>query len=119
MREMPGDEGEKAVTACEAKSLLDLWPLFLCLAGIIAAWSMIIIVTTRWILGNCVSSFKERIAGGEEATRKLEKDFLEMKASLPIDYVRKEDFIRHEVVINTKLDRLRDLMEDVLKEKRQ
>jgi len=118
MREMSDDEREKVVTADGAKSLLDLWPLFLFLTGVIAAWSLIIIATTRWILGRCLLSYDKKIDGGAEAARQLEKDFLEMKASLPIDYVRKEDFIRHEVVINTKLDRLRDLMEEILKEKR-
>jgi hypothetical protein len=33
-----------------------------------------------------------------------------MKADLPLSYERREDFIRHEVTILTKLDRLRDLI---------
>lgn len=44
----------------------------------------------------------------------LERDFLKLKADLPIDYVRKEDFIRHEVVINTKLDRITDKLIELL-----
>jgi hypothetical protein len=40
----------------------------------------------------------------------MERSIGDIKADLPLNYVRKEDFIRHEVVINTKLDRLRDLI---------
>ncbi len=36
----------------------------------------------------------------------IERQVLELKAVLPLEYVRKEDFIRHEVVINAKLDRI-------------
>lgn len=36
----------------------------------------------------------------------IERQILELKADLPISYVRKEDFIRHEVTINAKLDRI-------------
>jgi hypothetical protein len=46
----------------------------------------------------------------------VERDFLELKADLPLSYVRKEDFVRFEVVINAKLDRLYDSIER-LKEK--
>ena len=35
----------------------------------------------------------------------VERQVMELRAILPLEYVRKEDFIRHEVVINTKLDR--------------
>ena len=50
----------------------------------------------------------------EEASDKMseyqaiERQVLELKGILPLEYVRKEDFIRHEVVINAKLDRIMD-----------
>ena len=68
------------------------WQLLLFLTGLIAAWSSIIIATLRWIQ--------------DRSTRKLETDFLKWKAVLPLEYVRKEDAIRQEVVINAKLDAL-------------
>ena len=68
------------------------WKFMLFLIGLIAAWSLIIIATLRWIQ--------------DRSTRRLEINFLEFKATLPIEYVRKEDAIRQEVVINAKLDAL-------------
>jgi len=68
------------------------WKAMLFLVGLIAAWSLIIIATLRWIQ--------------DRSTRKLETDFLKFQATLPLEYVRKEDAIRQEVVINAKLDAL-------------
>jgi hypothetical protein len=50
------------------------------------------------------------LVGQIEKAGAAEKQLLELKAILPLDYVRKEDFIRHELVINTKLDRIFDEM---------
>ena len=71
---------------------LTSWQLALFLAGLIAVWSLIIIATLRWIQ--------------DRSTRKLEIDFLKFLATLPIEYVRREDAIRQEVVTYAKLDAL-------------
>ncbi len=40
----------------------------------------------------------------------VERQLLELRADLPVSYVRKEDFIRHEVAINAKLDRIYEVL---------
>jgi hypothetical protein len=97
------------------------WELFLFLAGLIAAWSVIMLGVQKFLMAAGFKSLGEKIADLRKASEKIqgfERQILEMKADLPLNYVRKEDFIRHEVVINTKLDRLRDLIES-LRERRQ
>ena len=42
----------------------------------------------------------------DEAISRLERDFLQFLARLPIDYVRKEDHVRSETVTGAKLDAL-------------
>ena len=96
------------------------WQLFLFLAGLVAAWSLIILGALRSMLTRNAEILEARIEEVKrisEQNQGLERQFLELKADLPLNYVRKEDFIRHEVVINTKLDRLRDLIEDLKKER--
>jgi hypothetical protein len=96
------------------------WLLFLFLAGLVAAWSLIILGVLRSMLTRNAEILEARIEEVKrisEQNQGLERQFLELKADLPLNYVRKEDFIRHEVVINTKLDRLRDLIEDLKKER--
>lgn len=68
------------------------WQQLLFLVGLIATWSLVIIATFRWMQ--------------DKSTRKLETEWLKFTARLPIEYVRKEDAIRQEVVINAKLDAL-------------
>lgn len=41
---------------------------------------------------------------GTEAWRSLERDFLKFRGDLPLEYVRREDFIRNQSVIEAKLD---------------
>ena len=92
------------------------WLLFIFLAGLIAAWSLILLGTVKSLMTASFKPILEKIDAlqkGSEKVQGFERQILEMKADLPLNYVRKEDFIRHEVVINTKLDRLRDLLEDI------
>jgi hypothetical protein len=90
------------------------WQIFAALVALIAAWSLIILGTTKYIISKCVGNVEQKITGlsaiGQDYQR-LERALLELKADLPLSYVRKEDFVRFDVVINTKLDRLRDLIE--------
>lgn len=43
---------------------------------------------------------------GTDAWRSLERDFLKFRGDLPLEYVRREDFIRNQSVIEAKLDAL-------------
>lgn len=45
--------------------------------------------------------------------RSVERELLELKAALPIEYMRREDGIRQEVVIHSKLDALASRQEDL------
>jgi hypothetical protein len=42
-----------------------------------------------------------------EGWQRLERDFLGWKAELPVQYVRREDYVRNQTVIEAKLDGLR------------
>lgn len=41
---------------------------------------------------------------GADAWRNLERDFFKFRGDLPLEYVRREDFIRNQSVIEAKLD---------------
>ena len=97
--------------------MIDQWQLFLFLAGLIAAWSLILLGVQKIMMASGFKTLGDQIEQLRKASEKIqgfERQILELKADLPLNYVRKEDFIRHEVVINTKLDRLRDMLEDLM-----
>ena len=92
------------------------WQLAIFITGLVASWNMILLGVIRTFMSRNSETLEKRMAGLAsiaDRNQGIERQILELKAELPINYVRKEDFIRHEVVINTKLDRLRDLIEDI------
>jgi hypothetical protein len=92
--------------------------LFLAVIGVVAAWSGIIIAALRVMFTRALSALEEKISAFNktaQACTDLEREFLELKADLPLFYVRREDFIRFDVVINSKLDKLRDLVVEALR----
>lgn len=98
----------------------ETWQVLLVCIGLIATWGGIIIGVQKILMNRCVAPLQQGIAELKEIPKehvKLEKSLLELKADLPLSYVRREDFIRFDTIINVKLDRLRDLIETI-KEKR-
>ncbi|MCX5909959.1 MAG: hypothetical protein NTY64_22985 [Deltaproteobacteria bacterium] len=96
------------------------WQHFTFFAGLIAGWSLVIIATARWAINASmkavalkIDEHSNELKSQGQKQQSLEREVLEIKADLPLCYVRREDFIRHEVTINTKLDRLRDMIQDL------
>lgn len=110
------------------------WQLLSVVIVILVCWSGIIILAIRLMFGGRFDAVDARIitfvgtvekklaefntmidkrltsfSSTEKACCDLQRELLELKAALPLEYVRREDFIRFEVGINYKLDKLRDL----------
>mgnify|MGYP000880886039 CR=1 FL=1 len=87
------------------------WQMFLVLVGLVAAWSGVILGAIRFMLTKNNATIAQRLSEiGKVADKNssLEREILELKADLPLNYLRRDDFIRHEVIIDTKLDRTHD-----------
>lgn len=98
--------------------MMDQWPLFVFLAGLIAAWSLLVFKIMQVLLARTEKRLEEKLEEGSKGVavyqckvQDVERQVLELKATLPLDYVRREDFIRHEVTINAKLDRIYDRLQ--------
>lgn len=97
---------------------------------LLLAWSGLLIGIIKWLLSrnqaHIDKSFtsmearfitlsetngKEREKERDELQR-VERELLDLKAELPVLYVRREDSIRQEVVINSKLDALAAKLDD-------
>lgn len=53
----------------------------------------------------------------EDGHMRMEREFLEFKATLPLEYVRRDDFIRSQTVIEAKLDALYNRLDAMSKSK--
>lgn len=97
------------------------WQLLGVMVTLLLAWSGIIVSVFKIMLSRVLKATEEKLEGKIDAMSSvkddcdnLERDFLQLKADLPLFYVRREDFIRFDLVINTKLDKLRDLVVEAL-----
>ena len=65
----------------------------------------------RWRLGQYGREMAARLDGlnreGTEFAHAVERELLRLKAQLPVDYVRREDWIRFSNTLEAKLDALR------------
>lgn len=110
---------------------IDFWELLLALATLIGAFAGMIFSFARALGRQLETRLDERFEAQEEAREQgartlresieryagdvstasseikaLERDFLTWKADLPIQYVRREDYVRGQSVIEAKLDAL-------------
>lgn len=64
-------------------------------------------------LSKTLSDHVEEEKKNANALQRLERDFLNWKAELPINYVRREDYVRGQSIIEAKLDALYSKLEVV------
>jgi hypothetical protein len=57
------------------------------------------------------TTFADAQSKNSSAVQMLERDFLKWQAELPLQYVRREDYVRGQSVIEAKLDALYNKME--------
>ena len=83
------------------------WEQISFLVGVIAAWSLLIIGTVKFVIGRSLAHYDEKF-------RQLDADHAvlrEIKADLPLNYMRREDYLRLEAQISTKFERLYDQLD--------
>ena len=104
---------------------IDFWELLLAIGALVVAFSTVI-----WLFGNMsmhqfekrlnekfitINTVIEKHLTEEEKVadqlKTFEMDFLKFQRDMPIEYVRREDYIRGQSVIEAKLDALYSKME--------
>jgi len=97
---------------------MDLWTLISFLVGLLLAFITAVFAGGKLLLSQVERRLDERFkaqdakfaaleqAGKDEAGqwRRVERDLLRLQADLPLHYVRREDYIRNQTVIEAKLD---------------
>ncbi len=88
---------------------IDFWALLCGVAATAAAFLAFVFAAGRTLLSQIDSRLEARFLPLDNAAAdlsRLEKDFLLWKADIPIQYVRREDYVRNQTVIEAKLDAL-------------
>lgn len=85
------------------KIVLELWQLI----SLLLTGAGILVGVIRWGAGQIKTSLDLRMAGVEKAIdgwREQERQLLQLRAELAEKYLRREDYIRGQTVIEAKLD---------------
>lgn len=64
-------------------------------------------------LRELIRQYTDQVENNGRQVQQLERDFLEWKAEIPVQYVRREDYIRGQAVLEAKLDALYSKLEVV------
>lgn len=88
---------------------VEFWQLLTFLIGLLLAFLTFAFAAGKLLLSQIDKRLDLRFSAVEVAAKdlqRLEKDFLTWKADLPLHYVRREDYVRNQTVIEAKLDAL-------------
>ena len=83
------------------------------LISILLAFFGLLIGFGKYLLSQIDKRIKQQNRSESEGWKRVERELLEMKADLPLMYVRREDYVRGQTVIESKLDALYNKLEVV------
>ncbi|WAU72883.1 hypothetical protein [Acinetobacter sp. TR11] len=102
---------------------LEAYQVFLILATVIGSVVGMVKILGNQINRNIQQNFEstnqkieevaKQAAKGQEEIRALERQFLEFKADMPFRYIARDDYIRGQTVLESKLDALAEKLEKV------
>ena len=89
--------------------MLQYWPQVAFVLSILIGWSGTLVGVVWHLTNKNIDEMKGHI-------NTLDTDFKNLLFRLPIDYQRREDSIREYTVINSKLDRTNEYIQELIKE---
>lgn len=88
------------------------------LATLLMAWSGFLIAIIKLLLGRVTRDLDKRLdaisqtqSDDSKEWRSIERELMALKANIPLHYVRREDYVRGQSVIEAKLDALAGKLE--------
>ncbi|HON23514.1 MAG TPA: hypothetical protein PL061_13220 [Syntrophales bacterium] len=89
------------------------WQIIAICATLVAAMNVVVMTYVKHSISKTLSNLETKYCSTNDRVDRVERQIYELRADLPIGYVRREDFIRHEVALNAKLDRIYDRLEKI------
>ncbi|MDK9603490.1 hypothetical protein [Lelliottia wanjuensis] len=93
---------------------IDFWEVIsmaLSFLGMLAAGGKMLLTQIEKRLNERFQALEDARKDAEFSWTRLEREFLEFRADMPLNYVRREDYIRGQTVIEAKLDALYNKIE--------
>jgi hypothetical protein len=100
---------------------VDLWELITAIGTGLTVLSSVALTILKVLLKSLEARLESRFKTLEDSSNKqseewqrVERELMKMQADLPLNYVRREDYIRNQSVIEAKLDGLAIRIENAL-----
>lgn len=107
------------------------WQIVSVLVGVAGAWTVVLLWAVKALLDRNQShsdrsfglmdarfeELKTETKKESEQWQRIERDLLELRADMPLNYVRREDWIRFSSVIDAKQDTLNEKINRLLERK--
>lgn len=78
--------------------------------GLVITWSGFLVGLIRVLISKMVGNLEERLQSQRDQWDKLDADLKRLMIELPMHYQRRDDAIREYTAINTKLDKMYELI---------
>ena len=88
------------------------WSTIGTLLALMTAWGGIVLWAVKAMLGR----LEQKLDADTGEWRRVERGLNDLRAELPRDYVRREDWIRFGAGIDAKIDRVHDRLDELTKE---
>ena len=98
---------------------VELWQVFSTLTTIVVAfWGIakMLMAANQRAIDEKFTAVTTGLAKQDDTNRRLERDLMELKAELPRDYVRREDYTAAIATVTSKIDHLGFRMEQAIRE---
>lgn len=98
---------------------LELWHLLVLMTSVIGAfWALakMLITSNQKAIDEKFAVVAAGLKSQDELSRRLERDLMDLRAELPRDYVRREDYTQAIATIMTKIDHVALRVETVIRE---
>ena len=96
------------------------WDALGTMAAALIAFIALNVGTLRWLFERHESVLAEQVAmlkrEGSDFSHEIEREVMRLKAQLPLEYVRREDWIRFSSTLDAKLDAMRAELRDEINE---
>lgn len=86
------------------------WPIVSAIIGLLAGWTAFLVGVIRVLIQRMIGSLDRRMDEQVRQWNQTDADLKRLMTDLPLYYQRRDDAIREYATINSKLDRLYELM---------
>lgn len=88
------------------------WDAAFVIVTVLLAWSGLLVAVIGWLVNRMFDGMREEMSELKVANQAREREHMELRASLPLNYVQREDWIRFSVGLDAKLDTIRAEMRE-------